>query len=157
MQDEHERFMRESIELAQSAVAKGNQPFGALLVRDGEVVLRAENSTITGKDFTNHAELMLARMAAAQFDAAYLNGCTLYTSTEPCAMCAGAIYWAGIGRVVYGCSAARLYEIVGVGGLNVPCRDVLLRGVRSVEVIGPVSEADAEKVHLGDWPKRMNN
>lgn len=145
-----ERFMREAIRLAERAVVKGNQPFGAVLVRDGEIMLRAENTIHTERDFTGHAELNLARQAAQQFDAAFLSQCTVYASTEPCAMCAGAIYWSGIGRVVYGCSARRLYEIIGPG-LDTPCQDILSRGARPVEVIGPLLEDEAIQIHHRYW------
>lgn len=81
--------------------SRSNHPFGSLLVDpDGNVVLEAENIVLTGRDCIGHAELNLVRTAGGRFDAASLRGYTLYTSPEPCAMCAGAIYWSGIGRVV---------------------------------------------------------
>ena len=68
-----------------------------MLVKDGEVLLRVENSVFTGHDMTNHAEMNLVKLSAQSYDTAFLADCTLYTSTEPCAMCAGAIYWSGLG------------------------------------------------------------
>ncbi len=150
--DIHHPFIREAIALAQAAVDHGNEPFGAVLVKEGAVILRAENTIFTESDPTGHAETNLVRLAGAAYSAEFLADCTLYTSTEPCAMCAGAIYWSGIGRMVYACSEKRLKAIVGGGGLNLPSREVFARGARAVEVIGPVLEDEAVAVHLAYWP-----
>lgn len=97
--DHHSPFLQESIDLSKAAVDRGNEPFGAVLVKDGAVILRAENSVFTGRDMTNHAEMNLVKLAAQHYDAAFLADCTLYSSTEPCAMCAGGDllvgYWQG--------------------------------------------------------------
>lgn len=151
--DDHKIHLSETIDLSISAAARGDEPFGAVLVRNGVVILRAENSVTTGRDKTNHAEMNLVRMASQLYDAAFLAECTLYSSTEPCPMCAGALYWAGIGHVVYACSAARLNEIAGPA-LTVTSRDILLTGARPVTVIGPTElEPTAAQVHLDFWPK----
>lgn len=155
MQNSHEPFLREAIALSKTAMEHGNEPFGSVLVKDGEVLLRAENSVFTGHDMTNHAELNLVKLAAQHYDPAFLADCTLYTSTEPCAMCAGAIYWSGIGRMVYACSEKRLGEIAGIG-LDVPSRAVLESGARTVDVIGPVLEEEAAAVHLVFWPSHLS-
>ena len=153
--DSHEPFLREAIALSKSALDHGGEPFGAVLVKDGEILLRAENSVFSGHDMTNHAELNLVKLAAQHYDPAFLADCTLYTSTEPCAMCAGAIFWSGIGRMVFACSETRLGEIAGIG-LNVPSRAVLETGARKVAVIGPTDlEEEAAAVHLGFWPKHL--
>lgn len=149
---EHTRFIREAIRLSASAVARGNEPFGALLVKNGEILLRVENSVYTGHDMTNHAEMNLVKEAMKHYDSAFLADCTLYTSTEPCAMCAGAIYWSGIGRVVFACSEKRLGEIAGIG-LDVPCRTIFESGARKVEVIGPIDEDEAVPTHLDYWQR----
>ncbi len=153
MDDAHQAFIREAIALSQAAVDHGNEPFGAVLVKDGKVILRAENTIFTESDPTGHAETNLVRLAGAEYTAEFLKDCTLYTSTEPCAMCAGAIYWSGIGRMIYACSEKRLKEIIGGGGLNLPSREVFERGARAVEVIGPVLEDEAVAVHLKYWPQ----
>lgn len=153
MPENHESYIREAIALSKAAVEKGNEPFGALLVKDGQVLLRIENTIYTGRDMTNHAEMNLVREALKQYDPTFLHDCTLYTSTEPCAMCAGAIYWSGIGKVVYGCSEQRLGELAGIG-LDVPCRNIFDSGARKVEVIGPVLEVEAEVIHIDYWSKR---
>ena len=143
-------FIREAIKLATQARQHGNHPFGALLVHDGNVILIAENTVNTDRDQTRHAELNLVSMAARQFDAEILSNTILYTSTEPCAMCAGAIYWTGIRTVVYGCSA-ELLGAIAEGGLVIPCREIFARGTEVIEVIGPILEDEAQKVHEGFW------
>ena len=143
-------FIREAITLAAQARQHGNHPFGALLVYDGKVILTAENTVNTENDQTRHAELNLVSMATRQFDSEILADSILYTSTEPCAMCAGAIYWTGIRIVVYGYSA-ELLGGMAEGGLVIPCREVFTRGSQVVEVIGPILEDEAKKVHEGFW------
>ena len=153
--EDHEPFLREAIALSKSAVANGDEPFGSLLVKDGKIILRAENSVFTGRDMTNHAELNLIKLAAQHYDAEALADCRLYTSTEPCAMCSGAIYWSGIGRVVFALSEVALATMVeeeeGVPPLHLPCREVFARGGRAIVVDGPVDLASAAEVHQGFW------
>src|SRR5262249_18404642 len=96
-----ESHLLAAIELARRAREHGNNPFGALLVdADGNIVLEVENTVVTDRDVTAHAELSLMRQAGARLASDSLAGCTLYASTEPCAMCAGAIYWGNVRRVV---------------------------------------------------------
>lgn len=153
--EQHEPFLREAIALSKSAVQNGDEPFGAVLVKGSEVILRAENSVFTGRDMTNHAELNLVKLAAKHYDSAFLAYCTLYTSTEPCAMCSGAIYWSGIGQMVFACSETRLGQIAGIG-LDVPSRAVLRTGARKVRVVGPTDlEEEAAEVHQAFWPKHL--
>ena len=154
--DDDLRHLTRSIELAAAAREHGNHPFGSLLVDgDGTVVLEAENTVVTGRDVTAHAEQNLVREASAGFEPEELAAHTLYTSTEPCAMCAGAIFWSGIGRVVFALSSATLGEIVqdptGEYTLALSCREVFERGGRTVEVQGPLIEDDARIVHEGFW------
>lgn len=155
MTEHDERHLRRAIELAQQSRQNGNHPFGALLVdADGEVVLEAENTVLTEDDCTNHAELNLVRAASRRFEEAALGGCTLYTSTEPCGMCAGAIYWSGIGRVVYALGSdglARVIDHSDASELTLPCREVLGRGRRTVDVSGPHLVPEASVVHEGFW------
>ncbi|MBZ5733267.1 nucleoside deaminase [Nocardioides sp. TRM66260-LWL] len=147
--------LREAIALSASAVAHGNHPFGALLVdAGGEVVARAENTVVTGRDVTGHAETNLVRMLGDR-SPAELAGCTLVTSCEPCAMCSGAIYWAGVGRVVFGLAESALVDLTGDDPenptLRLPCREVLGAGQRDVEVVGPLLEDEAIVPHRGFW------
>jgi tRNA(Arg) A34 adenosine deaminase TadA len=108
-------------------------------------------------DGTAHAERLLASQACTTIDAAVLHSATMYSSAEPCAMCAGAIYWAGIGRLVYGLSEHRLRDLTGNHPenptLDLPCREVFGSGQRSIEVIGPLLEDEAAAVHAGLWEK----
>lgn len=143
-------LVRRSIQLAASAVEHGNEPFGALLAKDGQILLEVENTIFTEHDVTNHAETSLIRQATQRYDAEFLKDCVLYTSTEPCAMCAGAIYWSGVGTVVYACSEQRLAHYAGVE-FDIPCREIFVRGKHPVQVIGPVLEAEAEQVHAAYW------
>jgi tRNA(Arg) A34 adenosine deaminase TadA len=147
-----ERLMRRCFELAREAVQAGNHPFGALLECDGEVVLEGRN-TVAADGPTAHAELNLIREALANLGRDRLAECTLYTSTEPCAMCAGAIYWSRVRRVVFGCSVGALHEITD-GTLRLECREVFGHGARPVEVIGPILEDEAIEVHREFWPNR---
>jgi len=153
---DHEKFLRLSFDVAKRARANGNHPFGAVLVSElGQVLLEAENGFMPDRDMTGHAERLLATQASKQFAANILSNCTIYSSAEPCAMCAGAIYWAGIGRVVYGLSERRLKAITGAHPenptLDLPCRTVFAAGQRRVEVVGPLLEDEAAAVHAGVW------
>ncbi len=151
MQDQ----MRKAIQAANDAREKGNHPFGAVLAGpDGETLLIAENTVNTDRDPTAHAETNLVRMCAQQFEAEFLNHCTLYASAEPCPMCAGAIYWSNIGRVVFGLSQDGINELAGgdpKDSLRLSCREVLSHGGRKIEVLGPMLEEEARAVHLGFW------
>ena len=148
-------WLRKSFEVAARAREFGDHPFGAILVGpQNELLLEAENTVTTGGDITNHAEMNLVRLASADYDTHSLALCTLYASTEPCPMCAGAIFWSGIGRVVYGVSEAGLYHLVGLDSsevLQLSCREVLAHGGREVEVIGPLLEEEGLRVHQGFW------
>jgi tRNA(Arg) A34 adenosine deaminase TadA len=151
------QYLRRAIALAARSRASGNHPFGALIVGgNGAVLVEAMNRAVPGKgDATGHAELEAVRAASAAHSPAALRVATLYSSAEPCAMCAGAIYWAGIGRVVYGLSEARLLALTGSHPENptlaLPCREVFARGQRPVEVAGPLIEDEAAAVHAGFW------
>ncbi len=153
-----ERYLRRAFALATEARDGGNHPFGALVVAaDDTVVAEAHNSVVTERDPTGHAETNAVRRAGpvgADRDRG-LADCTLYTSTEPCAMCAGAIYWSGIGRVVFGLAEVDLLELTGAHPdnptLDLPCREVFARGPRPVEVEGPSLEPEARQVHAHFW------
>ena len=120
------------------------------MVKDGEIILTAENTIHSDRDPTRHAETNLVIQASQIFDTKTLSDSILYTSTEPCAMCAGAIYWAGIRTVVFGCSNQTLIEIAGPG-LSISCRDIFAGGAQPTEVIGPVLEDEATAVHKAFW------
>jgi len=134
-----EEFLRRCFEVARRSMAHGNHPFGAILVDErGNVLIETENGYMPARDKTAHAERLLATQACRTLDAETLRNATLYSSAEPCAMCAGAIYWAGIGRVVYGLSEHRLRRLTGNHPenptLDLPCREVFKSGQRATDV-----------------------
>jgi tRNA(Arg) A34 adenosine deaminase TadA len=156
VRDRDLEHLRTAIAIAQQARDHGNHPFGALLVDEhNQVLLRAENTVITARDCTGHAETNLMRLASQHFPPEKLEACTLYTSAEPCAMCAGAIHWGNVGRVVYALGEVDLYNLIGPSPdhLLLPCREVFTHSQREVEVEGPAPELDAEAraVHEGFW------
>ncbi len=139
--------MREVFAIARRARSHGNRPFGALLVAgNGAVLAAAENTQVTEGQVLAHAEMNLLHRAVTEFSPDVLAGSTLYANAEPCAMCAGAIFWSGVGRLVYGLSGDRLHELSGFSPhmLVASARDVLLRAGRQVEIVGPIYEAEAE-------------
>ncbi|SDG45730.1 nucleoside deaminase [Microbacterium pygmaeum] len=154
MTDQDTHLLR-AIALARQARERGDHPFGAIVVTADGTVVEGLNSVVTHGDPTGHAETNLVRLAAAALTAQQLSTATLYTSTEPCAMCAGAIYWSGIGRVVYALGEDELIRMVGtqegIPTLALPSREVFARGGRAVEVIGPVDLPEAVAVHRGFW------
>jgi tRNA(Arg) A34 adenosine deaminase TadA len=146
--------LRRAIGLAHEARERGNAPFGAVLVgENGRILAEGQNTVNTERDVTGHAETNLIRDAWRLHDAETLAASTLYASAEPCAMCSGAIFWAGVGRVVYGLGADRIYEMFPPDEahpvMRLPCRDVLATGTRQTEVIGPMLEEEAERVFEG--------
>lgn len=149
-------FLEAAIQVAQRARARGNHPFGALLVGpDHTILLEGENTVVTERDCTGHAELNLMRQATRQYDAEFLWQCTMYASTEPCAMCSASIYWGNIGRVVFALSGERLYQLVKNPAknpsLSITCQSVFSQGIKDVKVEGPIPVEGAEEVHAGFW------
>lgn len=151
-----ERHLRYAIEVAKLSREHGNRPFGAVLVGpSGARLIVAENTQVTERDCTGHAETNLMRFASAQFDRDHLARCTLYASTEPCAMCAGAIYWGNVRRIVFALDEATLSQFIGDDPenvqLNLPAAQVFAAGRFSVELIGPALLEEALAVHEGFW------
>ena len=100
--EKNKEFMREAIRLADESVKHGGGPFGAVIVKDGEIIAGCSNSVTINNDPTAHAEVNTIRKACQQLKTFDLSGCTIYSSCEPCPMCLGAIYWARIGHIYYG-------------------------------------------------------
>jgi len=146
--------LRRANEVALRAKAQGRHPFGCVLIAADGVTVLAEQGNI---DTVRHAESTLALAASLNWSRDDLWGCTLVTTFEPCAMCTGTIYWANIGRIVYGASERQLLTLTGNADqnptLDLPCRDVLSRGQKAVEVLGPFEELTEELVapHRGFW------
>ena len=151
-------YLRRAVDISQRSRANGNTPFGALLVgSNGEILLEQENIEITESNCTGHAETTLMEKASKLYSKDFLWQCSLYTTAEPCAMCAGAIYWGNVGRVVYGISEKRLLSLTGDNEQNptfdLPCREVFARGQKQITFVGPFPELEADivAVHNGYW------
>lgn len=156
---DHAIYLRRTFAIAAETAKNGSHPFGALLVSgDGTILMEQGNAYLPDHDMTGHAERVLATRASQRFQPAELVDATLYSSAEPCAMCAGAAYWAGIGRIVYGLSENTLKQITGNHPenptLDLPCRIVLESGQRPVEIVGPLLEDEAAELHRSFWAQR---
>ena len=150
-------LLRLTIRIAGESRASGNHPFGALLAGPGGEVLLTSGNTYAADRGVGHAETNVARAAAQRYEPDFLARCTLVTSVEPCCMCAGAAYWAGIGTVVFGLTEHRLAELTGDNPenltLDLSCSTVFAAGRRPVTVRGPFPELEAEilRDHDGFW------
>lgn len=146
--------LAECVNLAFEARASGDHPFGAIIVFDDGRQISARNRVVTDGDLTAHAELLALRAASGPRHSS-LPRATLYSSTEPCVMCAGALRWTGILRIVYAVSQETLRLIVGSpssdGRLPVSCQDIVDADGRSVLVEGPFESERAIMAHRGYW------
>ncbi|CAO3640319.1 unnamed protein product [Cunninghamella echinulata] len=150
------QHLKHAVEAGTRATQLGGQPFGAILVsEDGRVLAEQGNINIL-----NHAEDVLCRHAFVNYPTEFLKKCTMYASFEPCSMCSSAIYWSGIGKLVYGIDQKRFFEATGLNEnnfptLKIPCRDVFNAGNNKVEVVGPFPEIEKDilKDHLEYWKK----
>jgi len=130
--------MRRAICAAREATRAGDMPFGAVLARGDTELFVARNEQHTGADCTAHAEVVLIRRAAAALGATALIGTTVYASGEPCAMCAGAMFWAGIARIVFAATTDDIERALGGSRLPIRCAAVLATARPSVLVEGPL-------------------
>jgi tRNA(Arg) A34 adenosine deaminase TadA len=159
-QPNHEQHLRRAFDVARQSRTRGDHPFGAILVGPDGVVLREQGNGFSseGGDMTAHAERLLATWASKNYSQEFLAACTLYSSAEPCAMCAGAIYWSGIGCVVFGQTERSLKSLTGNNPenptLDVPCREIFAKGQRRVGVIGPLLEAEATALQTDFWIRK---
>lgn len=152
-------YLLRANEVAKAAMQAGNNPFGALLADDetGEILLEQGNAEHDTHDATAHAEQVLASRASRTIDRARLCHCTLYTTCEPCPMCTGGIYWANIGRIVYGVSEQRLLELTGSDEKNptfsMGAARVIASGQKEIGLEGPFPELEEEisALHKGFW------
>ena len=145
---DHEAHIRRALTLARAAADRGDEPFGSVLVDDDNVVAEAKNAVVTDNDVATHPELTLARRAAADFDRP--GELVMYTSTEPCPMCAGGLYHAGVRAIVYATSAERLGELRNPD-LICPSPTIFERGSDPVVVAGPVLPDVGDAVHRDCW------
>jgi tRNA(Arg) A34 adenosine deaminase TadA len=152
--DQMKRHLRRANEIAKRALNFGHHPFGCILVGPNNETILMEQGNV---DTINHAESTLLRMAATNFSSEYLWECTLYTTFEPCVMCAGTLYWTNVGRLVFGATEKRLLELTGNNKMNptldIPCRYVFEHGQKNINVWGPFSELEEELVepHQHFW------
>jgi tRNA(Arg) A34 adenosine deaminase TadA len=157
MKLDDETLLRKAFAVARKAREGGDHPFGCILVDEaGNVLMEQGNGYhAEGCDMTAHAERVLASRASKAYRPEVLARYTLYTSAEPCAMCAGALYWAGVGRVVYGQSERDLKQQTGDHPenptLDLPCRTVFEAGQRPVEVVGPLLAEEAAALQGDFW------
>ena len=144
----HEEHVREAIELARSAAERGDDPYGSVLVRavDDEVVMTERNAVNTENDVRRHPELSLAHRAGREFSPDQRRGLVMYTSTEPCPMCAGGIAHVGLGAVVHSTSAERGAELYGSDDY-LPSSEVYERLGSDVVAAGPVLPEAGDEVH----------
>ncbi len=147
-----EKYIRLAIKVAKESSQNGNFPYGCVLVdKSGKVIMKGENTINTDNDCLAHAEVNLIREACKVYEFSYLNECTIYTSDEPCPMCTSAIYWSGIGKLAYGLSKSEYFKIVGRDNKNwvfeMPTRELLEKGGRKVEVVGPLLEKEVAILH----------
>jgi tRNA(Arg) A34 adenosine deaminase TadA len=131
-----ESFMRLSLETAKEGVNRGNTPFGAVLVKDGKVAVKAHNRVWQDTDITAHAEIILLREGCRILNTVDLKGCVLYSSCEPCPMCFSAIHWANVSRVVYG---ARIEDAESLGFRELSISNARMKelGRSRMEISGP--------------------
>lgn len=140
-------YMEKAIQLAYHAKENGDNPFGSILVdQKGNILMEDENTQVTQNDITGHPELKIAKRAAAKYDKEFLKKCTMYNSAEPCTMCTGAIYWSGIGRIVFGIGKERLNELKtdGEGSINYSIHELLGNSGKEFEIVGPMDKMKDE-------------
>ncbi|MEY4448732.1 MAG: Guanine deaminase [Pseudomonadota bacterium] len=149
-------YLRDAIRMSAVARARGNRPFGAVVIsKQGELLAEAYCNTTETGDCTGHAETTAVRMLSPKHSRSILAEATLYSSAEPCVMCAGAIFWSGIQRVIYGIDAERLRvfrgELLEQKDAELSCRDVFNASSHPIECIGPALIHDASQVHKDFW------
>ncbi len=157
---EHEKFIRLAFEQARLAVEAGNEPFGAVLVKGGEVLAYEQNKINTESDPTWHSDTALIRNYCHEAKVTDLSDYTLYTPCEPCVMCAGCMVWSRLGRVVYSITIKQLLEIVSEGtggalsqeddrGIDMPCAEVFAHSRNPIEVIAGILEDEGLELYRG--------
>jgi len=138
-------FMREAIRMAKEARDNGNEPFGAILVKNNEVVMRASNQIHSACDPTHHAEIGLIRSFCSENNIDDLSEYTLYTSCEPCCMCAGAMVWSKLGKMVYSVTHAQLAEIAG-SNIMISSKEIFEHSPNRPEVVEQLLNEEGLKV-----------
>jgi tRNA(Arg) A34 adenosine deaminase TadA len=150
LSNEEHFFLNQTLEIAKESVTNGNHPFGALLVYNGEIVCKSENEVIVTSDVTAHAELLLIQKAQSLLSSKELKESILYSSTEPCPMCTGAIYWSGIQKVIYGTKASKLLNIAG-DGFKLSALNLVKYAPRDLDFIAASNTVQFDKLHFDFW------
>jgi tRNA(Arg) A34 adenosine deaminase TadA len=143
-------FIRHTYQLALKASEAGDHPFAAIAVRNQQIVASALNQVVTQNDSTQHAELKLASFLSKNFSRQEIETMTVYASTEPCVMCAGALFWTGVRNIVFGCSIDALGKYTR-RSFSVSLRDSLVSVLNVIKIEGPVLETEGEKIHMNFW------
>lgn len=144
-------FLRRALVIAKQAKEQGNLPFGCVLVDSAATIIEEAGNTVNhDRSAIAHCELNLIQQIAGKYGVDFLRSCTIYCSVEPCPMCAGAIYWSGIGRVVFALDT-KVYNNISQAEpellFEIPCKAIIEKGTRRVEVLGPALEQEAAKFY----------
>ncbi|MFO0972591.1 MAG: nucleoside deaminase [Phycisphaerae bacterium] len=145
----HDDWMRSAIDQARAGIADGQSPFGAAVVRGDRLVVAAHNEVWHRCDPTAHAEVVTIQKAAAALRSIDLSGCVMYTTTEPCPMCAAAIHWSRLDAVYYGATIADAQR-AGFNELSLPIDEVYRRGASRVQIIPGVAAAECRRL-FDEW------
>jgi len=151
----HQYYLQKSLDVAKLSMDKGNLPFGCILIGpEGDVLIEGENTVVTDNDAIAHCEINLVHQLKGKFELDFLHQCTVYASTEPCPMCAAAIFWSGIGRIVFALGKEGYHSIAQTSNpahiMNLKAEEILRSGGRRVDIIGPLLEEEA-KLLYADW------
>ena len=150
LSNEDQNYLNQTLEIAKKSIRNGNHPFGALLVHKGVVICNSENDVVMSRDITAHAELLLIQKAQKLLTSIQLKDSVLYTSTEPCPMCTGAIYWCDIKKVVYATKASRLLEIAG-DGFSLSAPELIGFAPRDINFIAAENTVLFDQLHIEFW------
>ena len=145
-------LLRIALEVGRQSQQNGNLPFGCILADEaGNVLEKGENTVVTGKDSIAHCEINLVHQLAGKYETDFLNRCTVYAGTEPCPMCTAAIFWSGIGRIVYALSKEGYHEVAATVNpawiFHMPPKELLSYGGRKIMVAGPLLEKEAKQYY----------
>ena len=145
-------LLQAALLVARHSMEKGNLPFGCVLADpEGNVIEEGENTVITAKDSIAHCEINLVHQLAGKYEPAFLEQCTVYASTEPCPMCTAAIFWSGVGRLVFAMSKETYHGMAGTTNpahlFDLSSKKLLSHGKREVKVEGPLFEEDAVQLY----------
>lgn len=151
-------YLKKTFEVAERSLQKGNLPFGCILVEESGIIIEeGENTVVASGDSLGHCEINLIHKLAGRYEWSYLNNCTVFASTEPCPMCTAAIFWGGIGHIVYALSKEGYHAIAGTTNpdhlFNLSSRKLLEYAGRKITVAGPLMEEEA-KILYAKWTAR---